>query len=1023
MLETTTYRTFCCAMAAAVASACTFGAGPWDDPANNAENRLEARTYLPADGLVLSLNGTWLFAWEGSADGEVALGDPANIDTPFSIDVPSCAEMRGWGVPHYVNIRYPHPMTPPVIDPKYNPTMLYRRKFTMPDAWRGKRIVLRFEGVASCGEAWLNGKRAGYFEDARLPSEFDVTDLADKSENEICVRVRKWCDGSYVEDQDMIRYAGIFRDVKLYALPMAGIRDFAFTSTPDAAYRCWTCRLDVETDAGAPAVHATLVDASGKSAGEFTPDGKGALSLKLPVARTWSDEDPHLYTLEMRCGADVRRAKVGVRECKVSGGCILVNGRPVKFKGVNRHEMNPTNGYTLTYAEMERDAQMMRQNNINCVRMAHYPNDPRMYEICDRYGIYVMSEANVESHGIRYGKDCLPERPEWHATMLERNLRQVLFYRNHASVVMWSVGNEMGWGSGIEKCFRAVKALDPTRPFHGVGWISCNGRSGAWNDASDMTGGQYMALDVLRKQLEDPRPHFQMEYECAMGNGMGNLKEYWDLFYENDKFSGGCIWDWLDQATMMATDRADAKGNRICYLGYGGDHDEEPNDGPYCANGLVDAFCRPSAKLNEVKHVQQPIIVRCSDAAGGEAELENRYEFSYADEMVDGMWELYADGVKIDGGALAVPHIAPRSHGKIALPRPTKATKPDAEHFYRVSFRLRHAMPWAVAGYEVAWDQLLYGKNHVQDIGSKATGACNVHESDSAIRVEAGGTVAEFSRATGTLAALTMNGKRIVSDIGDIVHGPRLEIERAFTDADDWMRRPFIKAGLSQLSFHARKMEMEQKDGEVIIIAPVHVTGAKSGGFEHVARWTFRGDGSIIVENEVTPFGDVPALPRIGVRMKIDGALEQMLYYGRGPWENYVDRNTGCDIAQWRSTVTEQYVDYIRPQDCGGKTDVRWVEFTDACDGRGVRFSCIGAPFIMQALHYTREDLDKARHRPGEVRQRNPPQPRKEVCLTIDCRQTGLGCNNCGPIPLPQYRFPVERTVWRLLIEPTAHRH
>ena len=1008
-----------CLLYASISCACLGAqpcAKPWDDPSVNAENRLAARTYLPPDGYVLSLDGTWSFAWEGSADGAIATGDPATAETPFRIDVPSCVETRGWGVPHYVNIRYPHPMTPPVIDPKYNPTMLYRREFTLPESWRGRRIILRFEGVASCCEVWLNGRRVGYFEDSRLPSEFDVTDFAaigGNTPNTLVARVRKWCDGSYVEDQDMIRYAGIFRNVRLHAPPKVGMRDFTFTTTPDAAYREWTCRLEVETDPGAPDVAATLLDADGKVVGTFNGP-----ALQLSAPRLWSDEDPYLYTLEMRCGEDVRRAKVGVRECKVSGGAILVNGRPVKFKGVNRHEMNPENGYTLSSGEMERDVRMLKRNNINCVRMAHYPNDPRMYELCDRYGIYVMSEANVESHGLRYGKDCLPEREEWHATMLERNLRQVRFYRNHASIVMWSVGNEMGWGRGIAKCFDAVKALDPTRPFHGVGWISCNGRSGAWNDASDMTGGQYMSLDSLREQLKDPRPHFQMEYECAMGNGMGNLKEYWDVFYSDDKFSGGCIWDWLDQAVWKTTDRIGTDGRPIRYLAYGGDHDEEPNDGPYCANGLVDALGRPSAKLNEVKHVQQPIEVICADAASGEAEFWNRYEFTFADEALDGAWELFADGAKVDGGALAVPHVAPRARGRIALPGPTAAVDSGKEHFYRVSFRLKAATAWADAGYEIAWNQLPYGKRPPPKHSRFAAGACTVRETASSIRVEAGGTVAVFSRATGTLSELSMAGKTIIADEAGVVHGPRLEIERAFTDSDDWMRKPFIAAGLSQLSFHPRKMSVERGEGSVAVIAPVRVSGAKSGGFEYVARWTFRGDGSILVENEMTPFGNVPALPRIGAFMRLDGALERMRYYGRGPWENAIDRNTGCDIRLWESTVSDQYVDYIRPQDCGGKTDVRWVEFTDPKDGRGVRFSDAGSPFMMQALHFTRGDLDKARHRPGEVRQFNRLVPRREICFTLDCRQTGLGCNNCGPIPLPQYRFPVERTVWRFSVTP-----
>ena len=995
----------------------------WNDPSVNAENRLEARAYLPQRGFVMSLDGMWRFAWEGNADGKIATGKPDEIATPFAIDVPSCVELRGCGVPHYTNIEYPHPKTPPTIDPNYNPTMLYRKTFSVPGDWSGRRIVLRFEGVASCCEVWLNGRKIGYFEDARLPSEFDVTPwvaFGATAQNEVVARVRKWCDGSYVEDQDMIRYAGIFRSVLLYAEPKDGIRDFSFTSTPDAAYRKWLCRLELAGDVKAiQAARPRLFDAEGVEIKAFTHDAvvTSLFCLSLETPRLWSDEDPYLYSLDI---GDGRRVPVGIRECKVANGCILVNGRPVKFKGVNRHEMNPANGYSLTLEEMERDVRLFRRNNINCVRMAHYPNDPRMYDLCDRYGIYVMSEANVESHGMRYREDCMPEREEWHQTMLERNLRHVRFYRNHASVVMWSVGNEMGWGRGIEKCYDAVKRLDPTRPFHGVGWIKKGQEhTRPWNDASDMTGGQYMPLDMLQAQANDPRPHFQMEYECAMGNGMGNLKEYWDVFYSSDRLSGGCIWDWQDQAMWIYTDRLGMDGRRIRYLGYGGDHDEQPNDGPFCANGLVDAHCNPSAKLNEVKHVQQPVTVSCDDAAKGTAEFWNRFEFSHADEMVDGWWELMADGKVIESGTLSVPHLAPRQKGNMALPVPSVAIRPDREHFYRVSFRLKEAALWAEKGYEVAWNQLPYGNRPQWKESRPKSGMCNVEESEKIIRVVAGETEAEFDRETGTARRLSMQGKVIFADKGGVVHGPRLEVERAFTDSDNWMRRPFLAAGLTQLSHHPLQMTVTRNDGGMVsVVAPVRITGAKSGGFEFVAKWTFRADGTVRIDHEMIPFGHVPNIPRVGTFLRLDGALENLRYYGRGPWENYLDRNTGCDIGIYRSTVTDQYVDYIRPQDCGGKTDVRWVEFTDPRDGCGIRFSDAGSPFFMQALHFTRADMDQTRHRPGEPRRHLPPMSREEVCLTIDCRQMGLGCDNCGPIPLSQYRFKPERTKWTLELSP-----
>ena len=970
-----------------------FAAAPWENPAVNGENRLPAHAWLsPGAGFVKSLAGEWEFAWEGNADGNVATNDPVKIETPFRIAVPSCVELKGWGVPHYTNIRYPHDMTPPTIDPKYNPTMLYRTRFGVPDAWKDRRIVLRFEGVASCAEIWLNGKRVGYFEDARLPSEFDITALvnqtieqSEQSNNVLCVRVRKWCDGSYVEDQDMIRYSGIFRDVRVYAVPKRGaIRDFSFTTEFSPDYREVTAKVSVEADGEAT---ATLLDAEGRDVGLG----------RIAAPHLWNAEDPYLYTLVMKTATDERRAQVGLRVCEIRNGLILFNGKPIKFKGVNRHEMSVENGYTVSFEAMERDVQMIKRANFNCLRMSHYPNDPRMYELCDRYGLYVCAEANVECHGIGYEEGSLPNRPEWFAPIVERNVRNVLFYRNHAAVSLWSVGNETGWGEGLVRARAAVKEIDPVRPFHGLAerWTHDGFPKGRDFTASDVTSDMYPAIDVILAYVKDPRPHWLCEYECAMGNGMGNLKEYWDVFYSSDKLSGGCIWDWIDQAYW----KDDGRGGR--FLAYGGDADEQPNDGPFCANGLLDALRRPSAKLEEARHVQRNLIVR--RGGDGTFELENRFEFTRADAF-EGRWALQRDGATVRRGTFAVPAVPPRSKGRIELPT-------DDAEFVRVSFHLKADVAWAGKGYEIAHDQIPL--KAAAATPAPEAGRPEIVESAAAIAVSCGRTKAVFSRATGTLAELTMDGKTVIRDEAGMVRGPRLQVGRAFTDADGWMRGPFIEKGMSQLRHHVRRLAAEGDR----VVSVVRVTGAKSGGFEHETVWTFGKDGSLTARNTVVPFGDVPALPRIGTVQMLDGALEKMRWYGRGPWENYVDRCTSCDVGVWTSTVTGQYVDYIRPQDNGGKTDVRWAEFTDPADGRGVRVSSDG-PFFLQALHFTHDDLDQSRHRPGDPRRYNPLRPRKETVLTVDCRQTGLGCNNCGPIPLPQYRFKVERTEWILRLTP-----
>ena len=967
-------------------------APPWEDPAANAENRLEARAYLPPEApFVKSLAGKWEFAWEGNADGNVATNDPEKIETPFRIDVPSCVELKGWGVPHYTNIRYPFPKTPPTVDPAYNPTMLYRTRFEIPVNWKDRRIVLRFEGVASCAEIWLNCKRVGYFEDARLPSEFDITSYLNHPNlpnhpnhpNILCVRVRKWCDGSYLEDQDMIRYAGIFRDVKLVAEPKDGIREVVVTTTPDRDYRVWTVRV---TGGDEPVVR----------------------TVENP--RLWSPEDPYLYELEIVRNGDRRKIRYGIRDCRVENGILLFNGKPIKWKGVNRHEMNAETGYALSYEEMVEDVKLMKRANFNCVRMSHYPNDPRMYDLCDEYGLLVCAEANVESHGFGYVNGGLANEAAWVQAHVERNVRNVKFYRNHPSVALWSLGNEAGAGQAFARAYAEIKKLDPLTPVHGLGLRKRGGgKPGECYpcepdfSASDVTSEMYISLEALKAFADNPKPHWLCEYECAMGNGMGNLKEYWDVFYSSDKLAGGCIWDWIDQAYW----KADGRGGR--YLAYGGDADEAPNDGPFCANGLLNALRHPSAKLNEAKRVQQPLVVRRT--AHGGFELENRYEFTFADAAAEGAWEVREEGCVVGSGAFSVPHLAPRQTCGLKLPDVAlRAMAGARERFLRLSFRQKDATKWAEKGFEVAAEQFDC-PGSATDAAAFQAARADVRETAKSVTVAAGGTTAVFSRETGTLAALTMGGKPILAS------GPRLEVARAFTDADGWMRGPFMSKGLSQLSHHVRDVRVETRDGATVVVCEIRVTGAKSGGFEFTQEYAFAADGAVRVRNVMTPFGDVPALPRVGTVQLLDGALEKMRWYGRGPWENYVDRRTGCDVGVYESTVTEQYVDYIRPQDNGCKTDVRWVEFADPADGKGVRIES-DEPFFLQALHFTREDLDQCRHRPHEPRRYNPLCPRKETVLTIDCRQTGLGCNNCGPEPLPPYRFAIGRTEWSHVLFP-----
>ena len=1032
-------------VAIATATAGVARTNDWENTEVNSANREPARTYsmpLASDAAAftgaiepetpykMSLNGIWRISWAGNPDlraKDFWRTDFSDADW-HEIDVPSCVEMRGFGSPGYTNIKYPHKMEwPRILDRQsgkadYNPVSSYRRTFTVPDGWRGREVFLRFDGVYSAYYVWVNGEKVGYAEDSKLPSEFNVTKYLKGGENLLAVEVYRWCDGSYLEDQDMTRFSGIFRDVTLWAMPKGGIWDFAVKTSLENDYR--TASLSVDGIDGEWT--ATLYDADRKRIGGLS----NHQTLKLSNPNLWSAEKPYLYTLVVKKGGDIRARCVGFKEIKVSGNTLLVNGRMIKFKGVNRHETNPDNGRTVSLEDMVTDIVLMKKYNINTVRTCHYPDHHLWYDLCDRYGIYVCAEANVEGHEPGYDEKGLGQFPEWMHTIVERNVRHVMFYRNHPSVTLWSMGNETKHGVCFKTAMAEVRKLDPTRPIHwergnvdadvdsrmypSVEWLEERGRIGELPRGSEVPVGMNTSPDTRQSA---GKPFWMCEYAHAMGNAIGNFQEYWDVFYRYDSLTGGCIWDWVDQAVWKYTDRVGADGRRERFLSYGGDFDEQPNDGPFNCNGVVDPFRNVSAKLVEVGHVHRNLVVTGDGKSG--FELWNRHGFTFADEF-DGEWELVEDGVTVRREPFVVPRIAPLSRGRLDIPK--LEAKDGKETFVNFSFRLKSDTLWAKKGWVVARDQIALGGPRFVAVSDELKLVPPVFaQDDKTISATVGGTKAMFCRQSGTLCELVMNGRTILKDPAPgVVAGPQLTCGRAFTDNDIWLREwagNFYLSGLSQLRYHARPAKVEGNTLKFV----VDITGAKSAGFTHESEWTFGADGSLSVKNTVVPHGAMPAtLPRLGLSFKLDKALENMRYYGRGPRENYIDRKTASFVGLYDSTVTEQYEPYVRPQDNGYKCDVRWAEFV-ADDGRGVRFSA-SEPMFVQALHYSMEDMEFSRHRNGQQRFRAPLDPRDEVCLNLDFRQLGLGGASCGPRPMKKYIFLVQKETWTLRIDSLAPR-
>lgn len=1025
-------------------------ANDWENMSVNSRNRLPARTYsvplasekdalsdkLDVDSPYrMSLNGTWKLSWTGNPKLRVKGFEAEDFDDGdwFTIPVPACVELHGFGSPGYVNWRYPHKLDWPRIRDRqsgkddYNPVSSYRRKFTLPANWKERRVILRFDGVYSAYYVWVNGVNVGYAEDSKLPSEFDVTDFVKEGENTLAVEVYRWCDGSYLEDQDMTRYSGIFRDVTLWSMPKDGIWDFNVKTRPVDGYESWSLELEL-----ANGDSASLYDADKRKVADLTKLSNSRFQLLLKP-HLWSAEKPYLYTLVVRKGDDIRMRRVGFKDQKIIGNAIYVNGRKIKFRGVNRHETSPVYGRSVTLDEMIRDIELMKRYNFDTVRTSHYPNHRLWYDLCDRYGLYVMAEANVEGHEPMYGKHGLGRFNEWRHSIVERNERNVLFYRNHPSVVFWSLGNETGHGPCFTAAMAAVKEIDDTRivqwepwnnesdvdarMYRSIAWLEQRGRLGAGLPLlSEKELGENIQLNDYKGNQSADKPFFMCEYAHAMGNALGNFEEYWQLFYKYDSLTGGCIWDWVDQAIWKETNRVDpSTGKRERYLAFGGDFDESPNDGPFNCNGLITAERKVTPKLIEAAHVQRYLAVDSSFT------LHNRYAFTPADEF-SGVWELIVDGKSVKKGEFDVPAVKPLSSGK--LPFAAEDFAGAGERFLNISFALKNDTPWAKKGWIVARNQIAIPSVAVKNGFAAKSQDIKVEETSCEVAVVSGRTRVVFDRATGAVKELTMNGKAVLSAPAEgVLPGPVVTCQRAFVDNDVWLSGhqhmtpmyygSFPASGLTQLRYHARPIKIENRS----IVVTTEITGSKSAGFTHEARWTFMDDGAVEMKNRIVPHGTMPiALPRLGLSMILDKSLENMRWYGRGPHENYVDRFTSAFFGLWKSTVSEQYVDYIRPQDNGFKSDVRWVEFTDSA-GAGVRFSSDN-PMFVQALHYQMEDMLYSRHRAEQARRRIPLVKRPEIYLNLDLRQLGLGGNSCGPKPLGKYIFPIKEENWTVRMDP-----
>lgn len=995
---------------------------------------------------VRSLNGDWRFklattplatpedfAMEGFDDGNWS-----------KLPVPSNWTMHGHDRPHYTNVKMPFPGEPPHV-PHDNPTGLYRTGFDIPIDWAGRRVVLHIGGAESVVYVWVNGLPIGMGKDSRLPHEFDITSAVRVGgANLLACAVVKWSDASYVEDQDQWWMGGLHRDVFLYSTSPTYIADVHAVPTlkdgfeqgrltvgvklgfTGAGQNDWSLQAQLYRHDGSPIFDLPLAGIVVGSSSAWNPyrGPLGVITLAADIERPalWSSETPYLYTLVVSLhradGATVEATscRIGFRRIEIGDRELLINGRPVQINGMNRHEHDPIHGKAISRESMVTDIEMMKRFNVNAVRTSHYPNAEAWYDLCDEYGLYVIDEANIESHAFLHNL-CRDSR--YAAQFLERGLRMVERDKNHPCVIIWSLGNESGYGPNHDAMAGWIRRLDPTRPLHYEpatwGWDDADGHvpyvepsaearaseraPGA--NVSDLVCPMYPSIDSLIRWAErndpaDRRPMILCEYSHAMGNSNGSLCDYFDAFEAHHGLQGGFIWEWCDHALLTSDDT----GRRR--FAYGGDFGDTPNDLNFCCDGIVGADRIPHPGLWEFKVLAQPIAVRWVDEKARTLQVRNKRDFTSLGD-ISGNWSLDVDGECIASGIMPEFDAAPGEARDLTLPLPRIKLRPGQQALLMIRFFLTHATAWAPAGHEVAWQQLPVDLPVEQSCAMDAHRDFQigplVRQTDRKIVVAGDQWRLEFSRDAGRLRDFIWRDRLVIRE------GPRLQVWRGATDNDGirggtgqgrkalgrWRR-----TGIDALQFDPPSLDISERDGECVVsIEQVARSPSANASIIHRHRYVIGDGAQIAVENTFHVDAALDDLPRLGVTMTLPDSFEALAWLGRGPLESYVDRRRAAWIGKFHGAVREQYVPYVLPQEHGNKTDLRWIELADSA--ASVRFiptrPCEGS-----ATRFSPEDLFAARNAADLT-------PRSQVYVNLDVGQRGLGTGSCGPDTLHRYKI------------------
>ena len=1008
----------------------------WKNPEINAVNRAPMHTnyfaYSSSEEAAkadkenssnfMTLNGIWKFNWVKNADARPTdfYRTDYNDKGWGQMKVPGVWEMNGYGDPIYVNVGYAwrsqYKNNPPYVPIENNHVGSYRKEIIIPAEWSGKEIFAHFGSVTSNMYLWVNGKYVGYSEDSKLEAEFNLTKYLKPGKNLIAFQVFRWCDGTYLEDQDFFRYSGVGRNCYLYSRNKKYIQDIRVTPDLDSNYTNGTLNVALNLN-GSGTVELNLTDPAGKSVATAQVNGNGQKSVVMDVSNPekWTAETPNLYTLTatLKNGSntlEVIPVKVGFRKIELKGGQILVNGQPVLFKGADRHEMDPDGGYVVSRERMLQDILRMKQLNINAVRTCHYPDDNLWYDLCDQYGIYVVAEANIESHGMGYGKETLAKNPSYKKAHMERNQRNVQRGYNHPSIIFWSLGNEAGYGPNFEQCYTWIKNEDKTR--------AVQYEQAGTNEFTDIFCPMYYDYDACKKYSEGniDKPLIQCEYAHAMGNSQGGFKEYWDLIRKYPKYQGGFIWDFVDQSNHWKNK------DGIDIYGYGGDFNKyDASDNNFNDNGLISPDRRPNPHAHEVGYFYQSIWTTPGDLSKGEIKVYNENFFrdlsAYYME-----WQLLANGEVMQTGVVQDLNVAPQQTATLKLNLNTEKICPCKELLLNVTYKLKAAETLMPAGSTVAYDQLTIRPYTAKALELKNQKASNldivvpvIKDNDhNYLIVEGENFIIEFNKHNGYLSRYEADGMQLLNPGAQLTPN----FWRAPTDNDYGAGLQHRYAVWKNPGLKLTSLKQSIENEQAIVQAEYEMKAVKGKLF---LTYVINNEGAVKVTQKMEAGKEekVSDMFRFGMQMQMPENFNEVEYYGRGPVENYADRNHSTLIGKYRQTVAEQFYPYIRPQETGTKTDLRWWRVLNI-SGNGLQF--VGdAPFSASALNYSIESLDDG----VQKDQRHSPEVAKAPFTNLcnDKVQMGLGCvNSWGTLPLEKYRVPYQDYEFSFILTPVRHK-